>query len=151
MSLMPPPMKETCDPDRVIAAFLSLRRADRALLIDSRVAARPVARMRFELMWLLRDLTFLTLAEIGDRMGGRDLTTVKHGIELTADRLGADDGYRREMLNLRQGVIDVCRRRKAAPDDALKAVQMVLADPLLTDAEARVAALQLAGEGKIDG
>lgn len=151
MSLMPPPMKETCDPDRVVDAFLTLRKADRTLLIDNRVAVRPLARLRQELMWLLRDLTFLTLAEIGDRMGGRDLTTVKHGVELVADRLAVDDGYRREMLYQRQAIIDFCRRRKTTPDIALRAVKMVLADPQLTDAEARKAALQLSGEGQIDG
>lgn len=144
MTLMPAPMKETRDPQEVITAFLSLRHAASNLIIESRTTIRPVARVRHELMWLLRDLTHLTLAEIGQAIGGRDETTVRYGIDQVADRIAADDDYRREMLFARAVVLKGPQSRMT-PDLCLTAVRSVLTNGDLTDAEARSAALQLMG------
>lgn len=142
MTIMPAPMKDTRDADDVIRVFLSLRNATTNLIIDSRTMVRPVARVRHELMWLLRDLTHLTLAEIGKLVGGRDETTVRHGIEQVADRIAQDDHYRREMLFARAVILKGPQPR-LTPDLCLTAVRAVLTDGDLTDAEARTAALQL--------
>lgn len=142
MSIMPPPMKETRPADEVIRVFLSLRNAAPNLIIDSRTSIRPVARVRHELMWLLRDLTHLSLAEIGEAMGGRDATTVRHGIDQVSDRIAQDEGYRREILFARS-VILTGPTPRLTPDLCLTAVRSVLASAELTDAEARAAALQL--------
>ena len=98
MNMLPPPRKETRHHAEVVEAFLSLRRASAEEVIQSRAAARAVLRVRNELMWFLRDLTHLSLAEIGQVMGGRDATTVRHGIDQISDRIASDEGYRREML-----------------------------------------------------
>ncbi len=142
MTIMPAPLKETRPAEEVIQAFLRLRNAASNLIIDSRTMIRPIARVRHELMWLLRDLTFMTLEEIGQVLGGRDLTTVKHGVEAVADRIAEDDDYRREMLFAR-AVILRGPTPGLTPDLCLTAVQAVLNNGDLTDAEARKAALQL--------
>lgn len=142
MSLMPPPMKATLPAAQVIDAFLTLRNAASNLIIDSRTMVRPVARVRHELMWLLRDLTHLTLADIGQLIGGRDETTVRYGIEQVADRIAKDDDYRREMLFARTAVLKANTSRMT-PDLCLNAVKSVLANPELTDGDARAAAILL--------
>lgn len=144
MSLMPPPLKETLPPQRLIDRFLSLRQAEADLVIHSRCAIRPVARVRHELMWLLRDLTHLSLAEIGQLVGGRDASTVQHGIDQVSDRIAADADYRREMLFQRFTILRA-EGHGLTPELRLTAVRGVLADAGLADADARAAALQLLG------
>jgi hypothetical protein len=150
MNMMPPPMKETRPAAEVVDAFLTLRRASAEDVIQSRAATRAVARARHELMWFLRDLTHLSLAEIGHVMGGRDATTVRHGIDQVSDRIAKDEGFRREMLFARaiilRGMTDVpAHVARLTPDLCMVAVRSVLTDDSLTDAEARRAALQLMG------
>jgi hypothetical protein len=144
MSMMPPPLKETLPPEQVIDHFLSFRQASANLVIGSRVTIRPVVRVRHELMWLLRDLTFLSLVEIGRLIGGRDATTVQHGVDQITDQIAADPQYRREMLFQRGNVLRLARSGMT-PDLRLKAAHGVLADASLPDADARSAALQLLG------
>lgn len=139
----PTHLKETLPPDVVVATFLAFRAAAHDEVIQSRTMARPVVRLRHELMWLLRDLTHLSLESIGQVIGGRDATTVRHGIDQIADRIASDDGYRREMRFQRLALL------KAAggmpPALRMTAARGVLADRGLTDADARLAALQLLG------
>ena len=142
MTIMPAPLKETRPAEEVVRVFLNLRNVSADQVITSRTMIRPIARVRHELMWLLRDLTFMTLEEIGQALGGRDLTTVKHGVEAVADRIAEDDGYRREMLFAR-AVILRGPTPGLTPDLCLTAVQAVLTNGDLSDAEARKAALQL--------
>jgi chromosomal replication initiator protein len=49
--------------------------------------ARRVAWPRQELMWRARRETRLSLPQIGDRLGGRDHTTVIHGVRAHQARL----------------------------------------------------------------
>ncbi len=142
MNMLPQPMKETRPAEEVIGAFLSLRQTTSDLIITSRVSIRPVARVRHELMWLLRDLTHLTLAEIGQHVGGRDETTVRYGIDQVADRMAQDDGYRREVQYARNAILKG-PTSGMTPDLCLTAVRSVLVNGALTDADARKAALQL--------
>jgi hypothetical protein len=143
MSLMSPPVKETLPPEQVITSFLSFRQASAELVIASRCTARPVVRVRHELMWLLRDLTYLSLLDIGKLMGDRDPTTVQNGIDQVSDRIAADPDYRREMLAHRGALLR--RAEQLPPELRLTAVRGILADASLTDADARSAALQLMG------
>jgi hypothetical protein len=145
MSMMPPPLKQTLPPEQVINFFLSFRQASAELVISSRVTIRPVVRVRHELMWLLRDLTYLSLAEIGRWIGGRDATTVQHGVDQISDQIAADPDYRREMLFQRTNVLRLARSGMA-PELRLTAARGVLADASLPDADARSAALQLLGD-----
>ncbi|QYK42838.1 MAG: hypothetical protein KF887_06980 [Paracoccaceae bacterium] len=144
MNMMPPPLKETRPAAEVVEAFLSLRHASAEEVIQSRAATRAVVQARHELMWFLRDLTHLSLAEIGQVVGGRDAKTVRHGIDQISDRIASDEGYRREMLFAR-AVILRGAEQVMTPDLCLTAVRAVLADAGLSDADARQAALQLMG------
>ena len=49
-------------------------------------------------MYLARELTDLSLPKIGERIGGRDHTTVLHGV----DKIGRLMGEDREIYNLIQ-------------------------------------------------
>ena len=158
-------MKETRDPEFIIAAFLRLRGASRSDVVDGSSKNRAVVVPRHELMWLLRDLTYLGKASIGKLVGGRDHTTVEHGVCNVADRLAADPEYRRQMGLVRAYILSsgeteadpytdaatVLARAvlldppsKAQPlAIAMVSVAAVLRSPDLTDAEARLAALTL--------
>ncbi len=54
---------------------------------------RSVAQARSLAMYLSRQLTGRSLGEIGRALGGRDHSTVIHGIRKAAVRLGADAGF----------------------------------------------------------
>lgn len=74
------------DIQRKVADFYNLRLTD--LLSPRR--ARPVARPRQMAMYLSKILTTLSLPDIGRRFGGRDHTTIIHGIR-TVETLMATD------------------------------------------------------------
>ncbi|MBP9184269.1 MAG: hypothetical protein KBF78_14130 [Fuscovulum sp.] len=148
----PQPAKQTLPPETVVQNFLAFRGASAEDVVVSRNVARPLARLRHELMWLLRDLTYLSLADIGQVMGGRDTTTVQHGIDQVADRMASDDAFRREMRFQRMVVtgaapqlVEPTAADRLSPDLRLTAARGVLADLSLSDADARRAALQLLG------
>jgi chromosomal replication initiator protein len=52
-------------------------------------------------MYLLRDELGLSLVEIGQRLGGRDHTTVLHGIEKIEQQLRQDEQLRGDILAVR--------------------------------------------------
>ncbi len=53
-------------------------------------------------MYLLRQETDASLPEIGSLLGGRDHTTVLHGVERVKERLDTDDQLRRDLMHLRE-------------------------------------------------
>lgn len=53
-------------------------------------------------MYLIRQETDASLPEIGGLLGGRDHTTVIHGIDRVKERLEAEDQLRRDMMSLRE-------------------------------------------------
>ena len=138
-----PPMKETRPAEAVIAAFLTLRCVSREDVILSKSTIAPLARARHELMWLLRDLTHMTFMDIGVVIGGRDTTTVKHGVDRVSDRLAESDNFRRELLFVRTNILEVTSTKGMPPDLCLTAVRSILTNGALSDAEARVAAMQM--------
>lgn len=140
---LPTPMKETRPADEVIETYLSLRHISREQVILSPSSIAPLARARHELMWLLRDLTYLTLPQIGVCIGGRDPTTVKHGIERVADRIASDDHFRRDMQFLRTKILQITGAKSLPLDLCLTAVRSILSNGGLSDAEARRAAVQM--------
>ena len=56
-------------------------------------------------MYLMREETGASLAEIGARIGGRDHTTVIHGIEKIEARLLEDPALRAQLLGIREGLL----------------------------------------------
>jgi len=53
-------------------------------------------------MYLIRQETDASLPEIGNLLGGRDHTTVLHGIERIKDRLETEEQLRREIMSVRE-------------------------------------------------
>ena len=53
-------------------------------------------------MYLIRQETDASLPEIGGLLGGRDHTTVIHGIERVKERLEAEEQLRREVMSVRE-------------------------------------------------
>jgi chromosomal replication initiator protein len=68
-------------------------------LIDMCSHARPdhIAHPRQVAMWLCRELTRLSLVEIGLRFGGRDHGTVIHACKAVKNRYETAHGYSQEL------------------------------------------------------
>ena len=64
--------------------------------------SRRVAVPRQIAMYLLREEAGLSLPRIGELLGGRDHSTVMHGVRKVADRLERDAQFRRRVMNLRE-------------------------------------------------
>lgn len=74
----------------------------RALLGESR--ARPVARPRQILMYLLRRELGLPLEEVGRQVGGRDHTTVMHAVGKITLLASTDVQIREDLLGIKKGL-----------------------------------------------
>jgi chromosomal replication initiator protein len=69
--------------------------------LQSKSRERAIARARQIAMYLLREETPTSLAQIGQQLGGRDHTTVMHGCAHIAQALAQDDTLRREIGAIR--------------------------------------------------
>jgi len=74
----------------------------RLLLGESR--ARPIARPRQVLMYLLRTHLGIPLEEVGRVVGGRDHTTVMHAVEKITDLAMRDVQIREDILRIKQSI-----------------------------------------------
>lgn len=83
-----------------VAKYYSLGK--RALLGSSR--ARPVARPRQVLMYLLRTQLSLPLVEIGRIVGGRDHTTVMHAVDKISQLLSSDVQIRQDIVGIKNAL-----------------------------------------------
>jgi chromosomal replication initiator protein len=81
----------------VVSRYYSIGK--RVLLGDSR--ARPVARPRQVLMYLLRRELGLPLEEVGRVVGGRDHTTVMHAVEKITHLASTDVKIREDLLGIK--------------------------------------------------
>jgi chromosomal replication initiator protein len=82
----------------IVAEYYKLTAAD--LLGRSRTA--PVAAARHVAMYLLREENGLSLPAIGEQLGGRDHTTVRHGVEKVTQDLEQQEQLRRDIGALRE-------------------------------------------------
>ena len=62
---------------------------------------RHIARARQIVMYLTRDLTDMSLPQIGNAIGGRDHTTVLYGCDKIATLFEKDDAIRRQVLEIK--------------------------------------------------
>lgn len=83
---------------RKIAEYYNVRLAD----MHSPKRSRTVARPRQVAMYLAKKLTTRSLPEIGRHFGGRDHTTVIHGIKKIEELLATDTGIREDIDLLRR-------------------------------------------------
>ena len=56
-------------------------------------------------MYLIRELTDISLAEIGQMLGDRDHTTVMHGIEKVKRDLETSSDLRSQMVQIRDSIL----------------------------------------------
>jgi chromosomal replication initiator protein len=95
------PQRTPCPPPRVVqivAHYYGLTTAD----LLGRVRTAPVAFARHVAMYLLREENGLSLPAIGDQLGGRDHTTVRHGVEKITQDLEQQEALRRDISTLRE-------------------------------------------------
>ena len=78
---------------KTVADHFSLKQAD--LLSERRT--RAVARPRQIAMWLCKQHTTRSYPDIGRRFGGRDHTTVLHGVRKIEELMGQDDQIARDV------------------------------------------------------
>lgn len=71
-------------------------------LLTGKGREQPVAQARQVAMYLMREETALSLADIGREMGGRDHTTVLHACKKIANDMEANTAFRREVLEVRE-------------------------------------------------
>jgi len=65
---------------------------------------RDVAMARQVVMYLARDLTEMSLPQIGEALGGRDHTTIMHGCNKIAALFEKDDAMRRRVLEVKNHI-----------------------------------------------
>ncbi|MDQ2682055.1 MAG: chromosomal replication initiator protein DnaA, partial [Chloroflexota bacterium] len=73
--------------------------------LQGRSRSREIVVPRQIAMYLLRELTKLSLEEIGAALGNRDHTTVMHGIEKITRELESDSTLRTHVLQLRESLL----------------------------------------------
>jgi Bacterial dnaA protein helix-turn-helix len=132
-------MKPTRSPERVVAAYVTLRAVERVELLSGTSQTREITQARHELMWVMRELTHCSLSEIGWWIGGRDMATVHAGVAKVADRLMEDKPYRTWLQSLLAAILTLTEQ----PDlpTALTIARAVIANPDLHGTEAQALAL----------
>jgi len=70
--------------------------------ILGRDRSRQVALPRQIAMYLLREEANISLPQIGERLGGRDHTTVMYGCDKISDMLETDDRLRRQVIEIKE-------------------------------------------------
>ncbi|MGQ9813544.1 MAG: chromosomal replication initiator protein DnaA [Candidatus Roseilinea sp.] len=70
--------------------------------IVSSSRSKELVQPRQVAMYLVRQETDASLPEIGALLGGRDHTTVMHGVERVKERLETEDQLRRDVMTLRE-------------------------------------------------
>ena len=78
------------------AKYFSLSTGD----LMSKSRSRPLTQARHIAMYLMRECTGLSLVKIGEIFGGRDHTTVLHGIKKVEDEMRARDATFRQVQDL---------------------------------------------------
>jgi chromosomal replication initiator protein len=82
------------------ATYFALSPGDLA----SKSRSRPLTQARHIAMYLMRECTGLSLVKIGEIFGGRDHTTVLHGIKKVEDEMRARDATFRQVQDLTRTV-----------------------------------------------
>jgi chromosomal replication initiator protein len=97
------PRRTVCPPGRTIervAAYHGMSVAD----LTGRRRTADVARARQIAMYLLREENALSLPAIGEHLGGRDHSTVSHGVEKIAHDMQSDETLRQIITKLREAL-----------------------------------------------
>ena len=96
--MMKPAAKVTMDDIlNAVSSYYNLRPED----LTGPRRSQNLAIARQVAMYLARDLTDMSLPQVGQALGGRDHTTVLHGCEKIAALFEKDDEIRRQILEIR--------------------------------------------------
>ncbi len=71
-------------------------------VLESSSRRKPIAFARQVAMYLAREETDASLAEIGEVLGGRDHSTILYGVEKISELVESDDNVRREIIAIRE-------------------------------------------------
>jgi chromosomal replication initiator protein len=82
------------------ATYFSLSTGD----LMSKSRSRPLTQARHIAMYLTRECTGLSLVKIGEIFGGRDHTTVLHGINKVTEEMRARDAVFRQVQDLTRSI-----------------------------------------------
>jgi chromosomal replication initiator protein len=93
-------------PDRVIDTVIDYYRVSREE-ISGKGRRRDIVVPRQVAMYLIRSETGSSLVEIGNSLGGRDHSTVVHGIEKVERQIDTDQRLRTEILAIRERLYSV--------------------------------------------
>jgi len=94
--------REAASVVQIVARHFHLTTED--LLGRSRT--KEIANARQLAMYLLREENGLSLINIGEILGGRDHSTVRHGVEKISQDIERDEGARREVVALREKIYE---------------------------------------------
>lgn len=97
------PRRTVCPPGRTIERVAAYHGMTVAELTGRRRTA-DVARARQIAMYLLREENALSLPAIGEHLGGRDHSTVSHGVEKIANDMQSDETLRQIITKLREAL-----------------------------------------------
>lgn len=97
------PRRTVCPPGRTIERVAAYHGMTVAELTGRRRTA-DVARARQIAMYLLREENTLSLPAIGEHLGGRDHSTVSHGVEKIAHDMQTDETLRQIITKLREAL-----------------------------------------------
>lgn len=95
------PLKETIQPEQVVQVVASEFNIKTEQII-SRNRSYDVTLPRHVAMFLLREDANISLLQIGQKIGGRDHTTVMHACERVADLMERDDQLRFQITRIRE-------------------------------------------------
>jgi chromosomal replication initiator protein len=98
------PSRRTVTRDEVIDAVLKHFGVGRSEL-SGRSRTKQIVLPRQVAMYLLRAETDASLLEIGSELGGRDHTTVLHGIRQIERSVGSDAGLRSQIVAIRESLV----------------------------------------------
>jgi chromosomal replication initiator protein len=86
-----------------VAKYYEIKPSD----IDSKKRSRSFSIPRQVAMYLTRELTDLSLPQIGDAFGGKDHTTVMYACEKVLSQMSSDDDYATRVEDLRSQIINL--------------------------------------------
>ena len=94
--------REAASVVKIVARHFSLTEDD----LQGRSRTKEIANARQLAMYLLREENGLSLIQIGELLGGRDHSTVRHGVDKVAQDIDRDEGVRRGLVALREKIYE---------------------------------------------
>lgn len=77
----------------------------RVEMLDGKSRLRPFVRARQVAMYLTRDLTMMSLPQIGRAFGGRDHTTVLHAVRFVQAQIDREPRWEEDVARIRAALV----------------------------------------------